>query len=270
MTTTAPAWPTFVSPTTRSPRRLALDAEWTKLRTLRSTWLAMMISVVTAVALAALASAGDVRDWDSMSAQEHQAFDATNTSLVGVLFTALVLGSLGVRAITSEYTTGMIRATASAIPRRGRILAAKVTVAATATFAVALVANVAGFAIGQTILRQEGIDVRLTDVRSLAAIGAGAVAVSAFAVIGVGLGTLVRRATLANILMAFVVIGGQIIGTALPTSSQKFLPFNALKATVSVHAADDLLSPLVALGLIVGYAVLAVTAAAIALHRRDV
>ena len=70
--------------------------------------------------------------------------------------------------------------------------------------------------------------------------------------------------------MALVVIGGQLVGTAMPPSAQRFLPFNALQASVSVKPADELLSQGVALGFIVGYAVAAVIVAACLLHRRDV
>jgi ABC-type transport system involved in multi-copper enzyme maturation permease subunit len=189
---------------------------------------------------------------------------------IGVLFGALVLGALGVRTMSSEYSTGMIRTTASAIPRRTRFLWSKVVVVAGTTFVVALLANVTGFTIGQAVLRGEGIDVSITADGSIEAIVAGAIAVSAFAVVGVGLATIVKRATIANILMALVVIGGQLVGTAMPTSAQRFLPFNALQASVSVKRSDELLSQGVALGFIVGYAVVTVVVGAGLLQRRDV
>ena len=138
------------------------------------------------------------------------------------------------------------------------------------TFLVALLANVTGFVIGQAALRGEDLDVSITADGSIEAIVAGAVAVSAFAVIGVGLATIVKRASVANILMALVVIGGQLVGTAMPPSAQRFLPFNALQASVSVKRADELLAQGVALGFIVGYAVVAVVVAACLLQRRDV
>lgn len=270
MSTTMIPSPTFTLVPPRSPRTIALKAEWTKLRTLRSTWLTSAISVAAAVALAALATGADVRDWDTMTAEERLTYDPTSTSLIGVLFGALVLGALGVRAISSEYSSGMIRTTAAAVPRRGRILWSKVTVLAGLTFVVALIANVVGFALGQAILGQKDLDVPITDTSSVAAIAAGALAVSAFAVIGVGLGAIVKRASIANTLMALVVIGGQLVGTAIPASSQRLLPFNALQAAVTVKRSDDLLSPTVALAFIISYAVVAAAVGAALLRRRDV
>jgi len=205
-----------------------------------------------------------------MTAAERAAFDATSLSLLGVLFGALVLGALGVRVITSEYATGMIRTTAMAVPKRTHIVLTKALLIAGVTLLVALTANVAGFACGQAMLERENIGVSISEADSVRAILIGAVAVSAFGVIGVGLGTLVRRASIANILIALVVIGGQIIGTAMPSSAQRYLPFNALQATVTVHRGEELLAPLPAVLMLVAYAIILIAAASIVIRRRDV
>jgi ABC-type transport system involved in multi-copper enzyme maturation permease subunit len=248
----------------------AVRAEWAKLRTLRATWLTLSISVVAAIALGGLGSLSDARTWDDMTAQEQLAHDPTSTSLIGVLFGALVLGALGVRTVTSEYSTGMIRTTAAAVPNRSLIVWAKVAVVASVTFAVALGANLAGFSLGQAALASKDIGASITSGDSLAAIVLGTVAVTCFAVVGLGLGTIVRRASVANILIAVVVIGGQLVGSAIPSDSQRFLPFNALQASVTVKRGDDLLPPGAAVALLTGYAAVAVAAATIVLRRRDV
>jgi ABC-2 type transport system permease protein len=268
--TTTVTRPAFVLTSSRRAHPSALHGEWTKYRTLRSTWLTLGISVVAALALGVVATASDAREWDGMSPAEQASFDAASTSLVGVLFGALVLGALGVRTITAEYATGMIRTTAAAVPRRARILGAKVAIIAASTFIVALVANLAGFAVGQQILSSKSIDVALGDADSVTAIGAGALAVTAFAVIGVGLGAIVRRAAVANIVLALVVIGGQLFGSAMPMTAQKYLPFSALQASVTGKPADELLAPLAAAAVLAAYAVAAVVAAVSVIDRRDV
>jgi ABC-2 type transport system permease protein len=270
MSTTANHLSTYSFDAWSRPRAAALRAEWTKLRTLRATWITMGFSLAASLALGALAAGSDVRNWDDMSAAERAVFDPTSTSLVGVLFGALVLGALGVRSMAAEYSTGMIRTTAAAIPDRTRMLFAKVAVVATSTFAVAAVANLIGFSVGQALFREEGIAVSLSDRDSVEAIIGGAIAVSAFAVLGLGLGTLARRASIANILLALVVIGGQLVGSVMSPSTQRYLPFNALKATVSVVPADDVLAPGVALAVLVAYPVIVILAAWYALLRRDV
>ena len=153
---------------------------------------------------------------------------------------------------------------------RAHILAAKTGLVAVATLFVALLSNVAGFLTGQRILSSEQISVSIRERDSINAIVAGAVAVSAFAVIGVGLGAIVRRAAVANILMALVVIGGQLFGSAMPMTAQKYLPFSALQASVSVERSDDLLSTLPAALVLVGYATATVVAAMYLINRRDV
>jgi ABC-type transport system involved in multi-copper enzyme maturation permease subunit len=250
-------------------RPVALKAEWTKFRTLRSTWLTLAISVLAAIALGAVATASDVRSWDDMSQAQRASYDPTSTSLVGILFGALVLGAVGVRAITVEYATGMIRTTAAAIPRRRRIIVAKVGIVAVAAFLVTVTGNVAAFTLGQRILSSESIDVPF-GADSVGPILAGAVAVAAFAVIGVGLGAIIRRAAVANIIMALVVIGGQLFGAAMPSASQRFLPFSALQATVTVQRSDELLTPWTAVAMLVIYASVAVSVALHLIRRRDV
>jgi ABC-2 type transport system permease protein len=270
ITTNAPQPPTLALPRRRPTGSAALHAEWTKFRTLRSTWLTLGISVVATLALGVVATASDVRQWDDMSSAQKASFDPTSTSLVGVLFGALVLGALGVRTITSEYATGMIRSTAAALPRRAAILGAKVAIVAASTFIAGIVANTTGFTLGQSILRSKMIDTRLSDPDSVSAIIAGALAVTAFAVIGVGLGAIVRRAAVANIIMALVVIGGQLFGSAMPMTSQQYLPFSALQASVTVEKADALLSPIAAVAVLAGYAAAVTATALFLIERRDV
>jgi ABC-type transport system involved in multi-copper enzyme maturation permease subunit len=251
-------------------RPLALRAEWTKFRTLRSSWLTLAISVIAGVALGAVATATDARGWDDMSAVQRADYDATSTSLVGVLFGALVLGALGVRSITAEYATGMIRTTAAAVPRRARFLASKVAIVAVTAFVAGLASNVAGFAVGQRILRTQDIHASYSDTASIGAILAGAAAVAAFAMIGVGVGAIVRRAAVANIVIALVVIGGQLFGSAMPMTSQRYLPFSALQASVTVHRADELLAPTPALLVLTAYTAVTLAMATYLVQRRDV
>ena len=265
-------FPTSAYPLTRphTHRFVAIRSEWMKLRTLRATWLTLAIAVAASLALGLLATLSDARSWETKPLEERATFDPTSTSLVGVLFGALVLGALGVRAITAEYSTGMIRTTAAAMPHRSSIVAAKVVVTATVPFVTALIANAAGFTAGQAVLRNEGIGVSPASGDGITAIVLGAVAVSAFAVIGVGLGTIVKRAALANILIALVVIGGQLVGTAIPSASQRYLPFSALQASVTVLRTGDLLPAAAATALLVGYALVGVAVATYVIERRDV
>jgi hypothetical protein len=100
--------------------------EWIKLRSLRSTWLTLAIAVA--------ASAGIALAIGSSSTTSGGMF--VGNTLVGMLIGVLLIGVAGVLAMTSEYTSGTIRATFAAAPRRLRVLAAKAAVVG----AVALIA----------------------------------------------------------------------------------------------------------------------------------
>jgi hypothetical protein len=82
--------------------------------------------LVISVALGAILCVSQVQQWSKMTAGQRQTFDPTACSLFGVVFVgAVLLAALGVRAMTAEYVTGMIRSTFAATPTRRRVLAAK-------------------------------------------------------------------------------------------------------------------------------------------------
>src|SRR5713226_8544973 len=105
-----------------------LRSEWTKLRTVRSTMWTLGAIVVLGIGLSAIATAETTSHWSTMSFDSRASFDPTQTSLIGIFFAQLVIGILGVLAMSSEYGTGTIRATLAAAPRRPKVLAAKVSV----------------------------------------------------------------------------------------------------------------------------------------------
>src|ERR1700761_5076961 len=98
-----------------------LKGEWTKLRTLPSTWRTAIFAGALAIGFTGLV---DLQQVGLTAAQRHP-FDATSASLFGVIIVATLLGALAVRTVTAEYATGMIRSTFSAMPARRLVLAAK-------------------------------------------------------------------------------------------------------------------------------------------------
>jgi len=168
-------------------------AEWTKLRTLRSTWYTIGGAAFLSIGLGALICLVQVGQWDTMSAKQRLAFDPTSTALIGVLFASVILGSLAVRAITSEYACGMIRVTFAAIPKRPTVLAAKAAILAAVVFPVALLSNLAAFLVGSQILSSKHLGATLGQTGVIQAIVFGALAISVVAVIGLGLGGIIRH-----------------------------------------------------------------------------
>jgi hypothetical protein len=124
-----------------------LKGEWTKLRTLPSTWRTAAFAGVLAIGFTVAVDFQQA----GLTARQRGTFDATSASLFGVIIVAALLGALAVRTMTAEYATGMIRATFSAMPSRRLVLAAKAATVAALVLPVALLYDVAGFELGQRI-----------------------------------------------------------------------------------------------------------------------
>lgn len=264
---------TFSTTPTRVERPTTIvdtfKAEWTKLRTLRSTWFTVGGAMVAAVGLAGLICAASVSQWDTMSPAQRAEFDPTSTALIGVLFASAILGCLAVRAITSEYSTGMIRLTFSAIPGRRGVLAAKAAILAAVSFPVALAANFGSFFLGRQILAAKDISISIGQPGVLQAIVFGALAVSLVTVMGLGLGGIIRRTAGATSALMMIIIGSGIIGIALPESARQYLPGNAIQAVTSVKETAALLSPGKALAVVGVYAIVALATASRLIVSRD-
>src|SRR5579875_2855022 len=138
-----------------------LKGEWTKLRTLPSTWRTAVFAFVVTLGAGAIFVSAEAGQWHSMTPQQHATFDATSCSLFGIMIAAVLLGALGARSVTAEYASGMIRSTFTAMPARRLVLAGKAAVAAAFVFPVALVSNFAAFEVGQRIFAGKHLEVTL-------------------------------------------------------------------------------------------------------------
>jgi ABC-2 type transport system permease protein len=97
--------------------------EWHQLRTVRSTWWILAIFTVSLIGLAVLVLGHE--NYPQLSAADRAAFDPVHDSFIGLVLVQLLTGTLGVLVITTEFSSGMIRATFAAAPRRSLVLAAK-------------------------------------------------------------------------------------------------------------------------------------------------
>src|SRR3954453_11431921 len=105
-------------------------AEWTKLRSLRSTCAVALVGFGLSVVFGVVASHAAVHAWPTQPLTVRAEFDAAQTSLDGAVWAEFGFAVLGVLAVTSEYATGTIRLTFLAVPGRGRVLASKLVVLA--------------------------------------------------------------------------------------------------------------------------------------------
>jgi ABC-2 type transport system permease protein len=246
-----------------------LKAEWTKLRTLPSTWRTAALTLALGIGFSVAVALSQISQWHTMTTQQRQVFDPTSASMSGVMIAAVVLGTLAVRTITAEYSTGMIRSTFSAMPARPLVLAAKAAATAAFAFPVALLGNLAGFELGQRIFASRHVAVTIGHPGVLPAMFFGAVAVSLVAMIGVGIGGLIRHTAGAATTLALLIIGGLTVGQFLPAGWRQYLPGIATQAAVTVHRSAGLLRPGAALVVLAVYAAIVLGAASLRVAHRD-
>ena len=248
-------------------------AEWTKLRTLRSTWITLAAASFISVGFGVLIAATSISRLDRMTPKERLQFDPTSISLIGVLFATVIIGSLAVRSVTAEYNSGMIRTTFAALPRRRRVVAAKAVILALVAFPVALVSNLAAFMISQQIFAGKHMAPAFGQAGVIRAIVFGALAVSLVTVLGLGLGSIIKRTAGATTALSLIVIGGSIFGGALPASISQYLPSSAIQSMLTVNRAGSngsgLLQPVVALAVLATYALVVFGIASALVARRD-
>ncbi len=131
--------------------RTVAQMEWRKLRTVRSTWYIVAVFAAGMIGLAMLAASHE--NYAQMSAAGRASFDPTYDAFLGLVLGQLLLGVLGVLAITTEFSSGMIRATFAAAPRRPLVLAAKAAVLGAVTLAAGEIFAFAAFFAGQAMLK---------------------------------------------------------------------------------------------------------------------
>jgi ABC-2 type transport system permease protein len=257
--------------TTNDFGNLALS-EWTKLRTVRSTYWTATIAVLGGIALGAIIcarTAYNIKRGD----QSLDGFDATLTSLDGLYIAQVAIGVLGVLTITSEYGTGMIRATLAAVPQRRAMLAAKGLVFAGSALVAGEIMSFAAFGVGQRLLRSAHAGVSLSGSTALRATVGGGLYLAAVGLLGFGLGALIRNT--AGALSAFfgTLFALTAVDDLLPTNLRNdlinYLPANAGSQIITVVHTAGALSPWEGLGVLSLYAVAAISSATLLITKRD-
>src|SRR5579859_4135863 len=116
-------------PSGRAGLRGTLRSEFTKIRSVRSTWWTLLALVVISIGIGAAISGGVAANWSHTSASDRATFDATQVSVAGLFYLGqLVIVVFGALVLTAEYSTGMIRTSLTAMPRRVTLFAAKAIV----------------------------------------------------------------------------------------------------------------------------------------------
>jgi ABC-type transport system involved in multi-copper enzyme maturation permease subunit len=253
--------------------RVALS-EWTKLRSLRSTIYTLLVTAIVTIGFGALASAVTASRWTSMAPADKAEFDPLSTSLVGVNFGVLALGVLGVLLITGEYSTGMIRSTFAAVPKRLPVLWAKAGVYSLVGLAVAVPSTLIAFFAGQAFLSSQHIQISFSHSGVPGAVLGSALYLTLVGLLGLGLGAILRNTAAGIAAFAAIMFVVPPLVSILPASTANaidpYLPSNAGSAIMKIGHQAHSLSPWAGLAVFAGYAALTIAVAALALRRRDV
>jgi ABC-2 type transport system permease protein len=180
--------------TGRSGLRGALQSEFTKIRSVRSTYWTLVVLLAVSVGLGAVICAATAGHWNQMSPSDQATFDPTQTSLAGLFYLGqLVIVVLGALALTSEYSTGMIRTSLVAMPRRPVVYAAKALVLGMVALTVTLVSSFIAFFLGQALLASTHHNASLSDPGVLRAVVGGALYVTLCGLAAFAVGSILRH-----------------------------------------------------------------------------
>ena len=141
----------------RAGLRGVLASELTKLRSVRSTYWTLAMLFLFSVGISAAATAGTAASFHN-NPENKAGFDATQVSLIAFFeIGQLIIAILGAMAITSEYSTGMVRTSLTAMPRRGVVYAAKAIVFTFVTLIFSVITSFIAFFAGQAMLSGTGV-----------------------------------------------------------------------------------------------------------------
>jgi ABC-2 type transport system permease protein len=282
MTTTSPVTPAHVSPVPAAKRGTEwgglLASEWTKIRSVRSTVWTLILFVVISVGLTALFTWLTVANWNGPRAAPRDArviVDPVGFILgAGLGLGQLTLCVLGVLVISSEYSTGVIRASLLAVPRRLKMLTAKSLVFAAMLVVVAEIIAFGSFFVGSAILHSR-VPVSLSDHNVTRAVVGAGLYLTVLGLFSIAIGAIIRHTAGAITTAIGVVFVLPILAGLLPGSwgahVNGYLPEQAGTLIGQAHppAGGNVLSAWQGFGVFVLWTVVALAIGAYLLQRRD-
>jgi ABC-2 type transport system permease protein len=200
--------------------------------------------------------------------------DPTLVSLRGVFLAQLAIGVLGVLVIAGEYSTGMIRSSLAAVPRRYPVLLAKALVFGVTALVLTELAAFLAFVLGQLALKSTHLQATLSTPNALRAIVGAGLYLTLIGLLAVGLGFVIRNTAGAIAAVFGVVLVLPLLANALPTpystDVSKYLPLNAgTQILMTGNYDSSQLSPWGGVGITALYALAAFLAGVLVLMRRD-
>lgn len=272
-TVVAPARPT--APTRgRVTQWRIVRSEWTKLWSLRSTRWSLLAGFIAMGGLGVLVAAVQMSRWTHLDPRERATYTSLDPAVGGWHLAQLAIGVLGVLVISGEYSTGMIRSSFMAVPRRLPVLWAKIGVYASVTFVLMLAATLISFFGVHAVVSGRHLQHGLGDPGALRVVLGTALYLTVLAILTIAIGALVRNTAggIALFVGLLFVLPGitAILPASIGDQISPYLPLNAGTTVASITFDNpNHLSPWGGFALFCGYAALAVVLAAVGLLRRD-
>ena len=258
----------------RATFRHCLHAEWIKIWTMRSTRYVLLGTVVFGAALTWLSCTTSGEEYATMTAADRLAFDPLAAGLRSYLVAQATLAMLGGLVITAEHGSRGIVGTLAAVPKRGRVLAAKAVALLAVVLPAGLLVTLGGFVAGQAAL--DGADVphvALGDPGSWRAILGGALYLALAGLLGLAAGTLIRSTTATVIALFTSLLIVPAFAPAMPGRladwTQKYWPPSAGGQITTGYRDPSLLDPWPGLAVMAACVTILVAAAFLAFRGRD-
>lgn len=234
-----------------------LGSEWTKIYTVKSTYWTVLATLVVTIGLSVLLAAVFVGQYDKLDPLERATFDPASWGMIGINFGVLILAVLGVLVITSEYATGMIRTSLTAVPHRARFFAAKALVLVALSFAVGQLAAFISFFLSQAVFSTKDLDASIGDPGMLRAVFGAGLYLTFVPLFAYAIGAIMRHTagsitTALGVLFVLPLITSFVPGD-LGQNIRKFLPSSAGSAITIAHESKAYLSPLAGFTLFLAY-----------------
>jgi ABC-type transport system involved in multi-copper enzyme maturation permease subunit len=264
-TLTRPA--TIAGPVT-GPR--VLRSEWTKFRSLRSSWWTLATAVALTGGLGLVISLAAAAEPDASSLPD----DMATRSQIGTIFAQLALGTLAVLLFSGEYGTGMIRSSMTAVPRRLSVLWSKLAVYVAVVLPLSVVTAVVTYLVSQLVWQARGrTPAGLDDGNVLRIVLGAALYLTVAGVCALAIGTILRSTAAGITTVAGLFFVLPTVLAAMPqriAEAGKYLPSNAGSALSRLATSPTSMRPWAGFALLCGYAVVLVAVAAWRLRRTDV
>jgi hypothetical protein len=247
--------------------RDVLASEWTKFRSARATYWTLLAAVLTPIALAVLVAATLTNQ-----PKGSPAIDPLLPGFISLQYAVLAVGVLGVLAFSTEYSTGLIRTTFAAVPRRRAVLAATAAVTGTVTLLAGELVAVTSFFLVQAVLSGHHLGVSLSHPGVPGAVLADGLLLCVVAMMGLGLGAIIRHtaggiAALAGLIFLPAISG--MLPAPWGGRVSRFTLLEAARQATALHPVANLFSPALSMLVLLAWPAATLAVAALMITRRD-